>query len=177
MNTILMKKLEEFADELNATARFAIRRTSMWVGGYVDPAATQDLVQQVWLVASERIYYYNSAEQLRAFFAETAKRLTRAYLRRRVPLPLDGLAEPNDGGGEAARVEAAAMARDFLERRGILEALNRLPALNQEILRLTYCNNLKPSDISARTGLSEGAVKARLRRTLKTLNGLLTSRQ
>jgi RNA polymerase sigma factor (sigma-70 family) len=177
MNTTLLKKLEELAGELNAAARFAIRRTALWMGRHVDPATAEDLVQEVWLVAFRRIYFYTSPAQLKTFFAKTAAHLTLAHLRGRVPLPLDGLVEPDDGGLEAARIEAAALARGFLDARGIPAALNRLSARNQEIVRLTYCKHLSPRDISARTGLSERAVRQRLRRTLKVLFGQLTSRQ
>ena len=166
MNTILIKKLEESADKLNAASRAAIYRTALWMGRQVDPSTTEDLVQQVWLVVLSRLRYFKSAEQLMAFFAETATRLTQAHLHRIVPPPLDSLVELDDGGYEAARVETATMARGFLE------ALNRLPPLSQEIVRLRYLSDLSTRDISARTGLSEMAVRARLRRTLKALSDL-----
>lgn len=66
--------------------------------------------------------------------------------------------------------EHALMQSESLEQ--LQDALKRLPAPQQELLRLRFAEGLRCPQIATRLGKREGAIRTMLLRTLKTLRGI-----
>ena len=77
---------------------------------------------------------------------------------------------PRDDGADAIEVPAldASMA-DLVEREALSSLIDRLPAREQEILRLRFEHDLTQSEIALRIGVSQMQVSRLLARTLEQL--------
>ena len=129
--------------------------------------AARDLAQDVLLAVIEALRRGRvlHPERLDCFIRGTARNLANNYLRTRrarqneVPLP-------PELRSTADRVEAEDLAKQQLLRRG----LESLSDSDREILRLAVVEELSPSLIGERFGISADAVRQRKCRAIRTLS-------
>lgn len=104
-------------------------------------------------------------ERLGAFVHGTARNLMNNHFRRQGAAPR---LEPLDAHVE--RLPAPADDRDGRERRALVRrAIDELEGQDRRVLTLTLVEDLKPSEIASRLGLSPEAVRMRKSRALRRL--------
>ncbi len=137
----------------------------------VSPQEAQDLAQDVFLRAFEKIGSLADPERAGPWLAAIARNAGRdalragaaAWRRRTRPLPEDLPAEGNRDGtsdgdeGDEARARAA------------LAALRSLPEAYRETLAMRLVEGLTGPDIAQRTGLTHGSVRVNLTRGMRLL--------
>jgi len=141
----------------------------------------EDLAQETLLVAWRHLDRLHTPAGLSLWLSAIARNVCRRYhSRRQQPtMPLNGVngdddawddaGEPADeGAGVEAQLDRAELAT-LLDR-----ALALLPAETRAVLIERYIEESPHAEIAARLGLSEGAVKMRLRRGTLTLRQMLT---
>ena len=148
--------------------RFALRLSA-------DPHAAEDLTQETFLRAWRQRGRLRDARAARVWLFRIAANLWRDRLRRgrsavARAAPLEG-SEP----GPAPPPERLAAGREEL---GLaLEALAALPPRQREVLYLSACEGLAPSEVGEVLGISADAAKASLslarKRMRQQLGGLL----
>ena len=124
----------------------------------VPRAAADDLVQDVFVVALERIGELRDAEAFGGWLAQIARHRAVDHLRARRPeLPIaDDLAI-------ARSTHAAAEAREALA------AIRALPEAYRETLLMRLVEGLSGPEIAERTGLTPGSVRVNLHRGMQLL--------
>jgi RNA polymerase sigma-70 factor (ECF subfamily) len=121
----------------------------------VRPADAADVVQDVFLVAYERIDELREPAAFPGWLLQIARH--RAVDRAREPRPVDDPAEPM-----AAPVPAA-------EAREALDAIRALPEAYRETLIMRLVEGLTGPEIAEQTGLSPGSVRVNLHRGMMIL--------
>lgn len=109
--------------------------------------------QFAWLrqvARNKMIDYYRRQGQARVLPLEQASEL----------IATEGVFDP-----EHALVQSESLAQ-------LHDALKRLPAPQQELIRLRFAEGLRCQQIATRMGKREGAIRTMLLRTLKTLRGM-----
>ena len=131
-------------------------------------ADAEDLTARTFFQAMSNLHRYEvQGVPFSAWLFRIAHNLVANWHRdsgRRRAAPLDGLgdlATDHDGPDDAA--EAAE------ERRELQEAIRRLPADRQQLLILKFVEQQSNEDIATVMGRSEGAIKALLHRTVRSL--------
>ena len=131
-------------------------------------ADAEDLTARTFFQAMSNLHRYEvQGVPFSAWLFRIAHNLVANWHRdsgRRRAAPLDGLgdvATDHDGPDDAA--EAAE------ERRELQEAIRRLPADRQQLLILKFVELQSNEDIATVMGRSEGAIKALLHRTVRSL--------
>lgn len=122
----------------------------------VRAASAEDLVQDVFVQALQRLADLRDPQAFPGWLAAIARRRALDHHRRERPLdelPGDVPATP-DGAEEAARV---------------LSLLRTLPAAYRETLVLRLVEGLSGPEIAERTGLTEGSVRVNLHRGVRLL--------
>ncbi len=123
----------------------------------------EDLVQDVFVIALQRLSALRDPAALPGWLASIARHRAIDYLRRSpqtTELP-DGL---TDGSGD--RTEAAAA----------LDAIRALPDAYRETLMLRLVEGMTGPEIAARTGLTQGSVRVNLHRGMRLLRQRLEGR-
>ena len=126
-------------------------------------ADAEDLVQDVFVIALQRLASLRDPAALPGWLAAIARHRAVDHLRRSpltTELP-DGL---TDG------------AADRTESRAALDAIRTLPEAYRETLMLRLVEGMTGPEIAARTGLTEGSVRVNLHRGMKLLRELLERR-
>lgn len=123
-----------------------------------------DLVQEVFLTAFERLSTLREPSAFGAWLAAIARRRATDHLRR--ARPTDELPE-----------DVAAPARPHAEAAQILGVIQRLPDAYRETLILRLVEGMTGPEIAARTGLTEGSVRVNLHRGMKMLRESLSGTQ
>lgn len=144
-----------------------------------DAAATDDLMQQLWIAAQTNATGVEEA-QLEFWLRGVARNLLNTHLRRldarsrNLPTVDAALA-----GELAAGLERGPLGDDFLARREVLDqlllAITDLSSDDFEILHQFYFRSRSHADIALALGLSERAVEARLYRARSALRERLAS--
>jgi RNA polymerase sigma-70 factor (ECF subfamily) len=139
----------------------AIRRV---IGFYIrrDPAASDDLYQEVCLRALRRIAQVRQPEALRGWIFQIARHACMDYLRsqdRRHVRPAPDLGEPEDRGAARAPADALLTAERIA---AVRRALDELPPSQREAIRLRIEEDLDHDAIAARLGINRQAVEVRL---------------
>jgi RNA polymerase sigma factor (sigma-70 family) len=130
----------------------------------------EDLLVEVFLAALDRNHIFSVPEEERLFWLQRVaqRKLVDQYRRstRRPAAPLDEVTETlvEDAEQEPEQVVLRHEAHQHLH-----QALHRLPASYQEVLRLRFANNLRCAEISTVLRKQEGAVRILLWRALKLL--------
>src|SRR5262249_15132127 len=125
----------------------------------VPAGAADDLVQDVFVSALERIGELREVEAFGAWLAQIARNRAVDHLRaRRVEAPLhdDDLV----AGGHAAATS---------EAREVLVAIRALPDAYRETLIMRLVEGLSGPEIAERTGLTPGSVRVNLHRGMQLL--------
>jgi len=146
-----------------------------------DPAAAEDLAQEVFIKAFRRLDTYDTQRKLSSWLFKIAHNTTIDYLRRRTPetVPLEAPSSSGtreDGGGGLAAVLAdgsaespavAAERRDMA--RALEQAIARLRPEYRASVVMFYVEGASYQEICEVTGLPLGTVKTNLHRARKEL--------
>ena len=135
----------------------------------------EDLLLEVFLAALESEHLQTLPEEMHlAWLRQVAHHKLVDHLRRtnrRASVPLDGLAEVVD---EAPTPEQAALRQE--EHQKVRAAVQRLPTLQQQVLRLRFGDGLRSAQIAVLLGKREDAVRQLLSRTINRLRTLYQDR-
>ena len=151
--------LEPIYDALNADLRrFIARRVD-------DPAAVDDLLQDVYLRIHARLPGLRDVDRLHAWVFQIARNAIADYYRRQRPTPelLDDLAEPEAPDDEAARQVA----------RSLGDMLTCLPDKYRQAIELTDLQGLTQQALADCLGLSLSGAKSRVQRAREQLKAVM----
>jgi RNA polymerase sigma-70 factor (ECF subfamily) len=147
-----------------------------------DPAASEDLAQEVFLKAFRRLDTYDSTRKFSSWLFKIAHNTTIDYLRRHTPETVPLTADKDDDRGGLAAVLADASSENPLaaaERRDMARALERaIAGLRTEYrasVVMFYIEGASYQDICEATGLPLGTVKTNLHRARKELAQAMTA--
>jgi len=129
---------------------------------YVPYFEAEDLMQDVFLLAIERLAGLREPSAFGGWLARIARNTALDHLRRGRPT-----VEATERNCGATRTDEAA---------DVLEALRRLPAAYRETLILRLVEGMTGPEIAARTGLTPDSVRVNLCRGMKMLQAQLESR-
>jgi RNA polymerase sigma-70 factor (ECF subfamily) len=142
-----------------------------------DETMAEDVFQQTWMRATERIRRYDASRPFGPWLLTVGRNLALDYLRRYRPESLDGGADPaapTEGPGAIEDPFARVSAR---ERRQRLEAaLDELTPHDREVLSLRFEEELSLQEIAALAAAPLPTVKARLYRAMARLRARLLER-
>ncbi len=136
----------------------------------VGPALAADVVHDAFLALLERTATFDPGRgRFRAWFMTSVHHRCLNVLRKGKPMKgPDGLLDVPDAGPDPA---------DLLVQRmrsgSVRNALQRLPEEQRRLIVLAYYEGWSQSELAVRLGLPLGTVKARMRRGLIALRGLL----
>lgn len=126
--------------------------------------AAEDIMQDVFETALERIAQLREPAAFPGWLLTIARNRATDWLRRRRPTaPLD-------------EAELAAPARPTAEAERVLEVIRSLPDAYSETLIMRFVEGMTGPEIAARTGLSHGSVRVNLSRGFKLLRAKLALR-
>jgi RNA polymerase sigma-70 factor (ECF subfamily) len=136
----------------------------------VPRADVDDLVQDVFMIAMQRVATLRDAESFGAWLAAIARNRATDYLRR-MPATKELTDELlNDGPGSSRGCSVrTASAPDRLEALAVLAAIRGLPEAYRETLVLRLVEGMTGPEIAARTGLTAASVRVNLHRGMKQL--------
>lgn len=142
-----------------------------------DETVAEDVFQQTWLRATERISRYEASRPFAPWLFAVARNLAYDHLRRYQP---ESLGDEEEGaatlGGPDGGLEGSPLARLAIRERGarLGAAVRSLPALDREVLALRFEQDLALGDVASVLGIPLTTAKARLYRALARLKrGLL----
>lgn len=139
-----------------------------------DENAAEDLLQETFL----RAWRYRRSLAGRARFSTWLYRVTRNvcsdFLRARAQGRVAWPVEPED---VAASPDPVSRLHAIERRDAVREAVAELPSPTRDALILSRYHGLTYGEIGEVCGLSEGAVKVRIHRALRTLRETLSSRE
>lgn len=132
----------------------------------------EDVAQEVWLLALQRLQQLERPEAFGAWLLEMARRTALAYHRRQKrPVPLEALEEDFRATATAASAEATFLGQETLDV--VHQAVLSVPLEDRAVLVLRYWDGWRSRDIAQRLNLSVGAVDQRLSRLRKRLHAAL----
>ena len=132
--------------------------------GHVQKADADDLTQDVFETALQRLHQLREAAAFPGWLLGIARHAALDAKRRRAPLT----------GIEIDAVDAQATHEDRLDAQRSLAAIRALPEAYRETLMLRLVEGLSGPEIAARTGLSPGSVRVNLHRGMALLRDALT---
>jgi len=123
----------------------------------VPPGEAEDLVQDVFTKALEKIHQLRDAAAVGPWLCQLARHRAADFWRRG---PRADAALPDD---------VAAPARATLEAREVLDEVRALPEAYRETLLMRLVEQMTGPEIAAATGLTPGSVRVNLHRGMKLL--------
>jgi RNA polymerase sigma-70 factor, ECF subfamily len=169
----LRRRDPELLDELIAKYQYRLFRYLVYISGHRETA--EDLFQETWVRVLNRGHQYDGKSKFETWLFSIARHLLIDLHRRKKPQSLEALTEADEnpmqlpaGGGSALDLAAA---RE--EQAGLLQSLDRLPAILREVLLLRFQEDLKLEEIAVVLAVPVGTVKSRLYRGLEQLRGLI----
>jgi len=138
------------------------------VGG--DRGAAEDVVQDTFLTAIERLGAFDGRSSLYTWLCGIARNKIRTHRRRLRPMPLEDVLAEADPEIEAllASIEREPLPEEVLERdetRALVGAtLSSLPPDYRDALVQKYVDELSTAEIAARSGKGEKAAESTLHR-------------
>jgi RNA polymerase sigma-70 factor (ECF subfamily) len=146
-----------------------------------DPAAAEDLAQEVFVKAFRRLGTYDPQWKFSSWLFKIAHNTAIDHLRRGGPETVPLEAEEDDKGGLAAVLadetvedpQAAAERRDLA--RSLERAIARLRPEYRQAVLMFYAHGASYQDICEVTGLPLGTVKTNLHRARKELAQVMAS--
>ena len=129
-----------------------------------------DLVQDVFVIAMQRVGTLRDPESFGGWLAAIARNRATDYLRR-MPQTKELTDEvlADDAGSSRGFSVRAASAPDRLEALAVLAAIRALPDAYRETLVLRLVEGMTGPEIAARTGLTAASVRVNLHRGMKQL--------
>lgn len=131
--------------------------------GYVQKADADDLTQDVFEIAMQRLGDLRDAAAFPGWIVSIARRAALDAKRRRVPLT----------GVEVEADSGVASHEQRLDAQRTLHAIRNLPEAYRETLMLRLVEGLTGPEISGRTGLTPGGVRVNLHRGMALLRASL----
>lgn len=154
---------------------FAPRIKSMMLKLGADPALAEDLVQETLLAVWRKAHLYSPDRGAAATWIFTiARNLRIDHLRRQTNRPytdVDDIEIASDDPSSSALAERS----QVVSR--VTEALQTLPPEQQEVVRLSFIQDIAHAEISERLGIPLGTVKSRLRLAYDRLRPILEDLQ
>ncbi len=146
------------------------------------PAEAEDLFQQTWLQAAEKIRSYDPSRNFDAWLFTVARNLALDHLRRIQPSSLDEPVGDDPADTKLSRLTTSVPGPHdqllALERASHLAAaLENLPVIYREVLSLRFEEEMKIEEIAVVLGAPLSTVKSRLRRGLEQLRRTLEAIQ
>jgi RNA polymerase sigma-70 factor (ECF subfamily) len=129
----------------------------------------EDLVQDVFVTAMERLASLRDAEAFGAWLMRIARNRATDHLRRRFRFVSGG---ESDDSATPGRPQAVA-SPDRTEALAVLSVIRSLPETYRETLTLRLVEGLTGPEIAERTGLTPGSVRVNLHRGMKQLRDRL----
>lgn len=147
-----------------------------------NPERARDAAQEVFLKAYSKAGTFDPDRLFRPWFFRIARNLCLNMLERDRIVDMTSLQDPafntfgQDGRiWESDMPDPAAMALEDERHQCLLAAMERLPEREREIVELRFFQNMCARDIAAIVGSTEGAVRTKLHRTLKSLRADLSA--
>lgn len=131
--------------------------------GYVQKADADDLTQDVFETALQRLGELREAAAFPGWIVRIARHAALDAKRKRTPLT----------GIEIEAVEAGASHEDRLDATHALAAIRSLPEAYRETLVLRLVEGMSGPEIAAHTGLTPGSVRVNLHRGMALLRATL----
>jgi RNA polymerase sigma-70 factor, ECF subfamily len=133
---------------------------------YVSYPDAEDLMQDVFVKALERLPELREPAAFRGWLLAIARRIATDYQRGKMPM-----AEP------AQRLAAGGNSRPDGEAFAVLATIQRLPECYRETLILRLVEGMTGPEIAERTGLTADSVRVNLCRGMKLLRARLEGRE
>jgi len=135
----------------------------------IDPAALDDVVQEVFLVVHGRLSTFEQRSSLKTWIAGVSVNVVRSYRRRRNARRIgDPLAEAEDVPAPQASAFEALELKQSLE---LLDAvLARMTELQREAFVLCELEQFPQIEVAAMLGINENTLRARLRSARSIVN-------
>ena len=130
-----------------------------------NPADAEDVTQDTFLAALQRMSTYRPGEALSPWLRAIARHRSIDLLRRRAKAP-----EPEP---PSAIESAEKIALDRIEAERVRAALSRLSSRDRALLVLRYWEDQPVESVAASMGMSEGAARVALLRARRALGVLL----
>ena len=128
----------------------------------VGPTEADDLVQEVFITAMEKLHTLRNPDAIGGWLAMIARNRAMDHIRRAPPLRE---LPPELATRDPARAEAEE----------VLEAIQSLPEAYRDTLILRLVEGMTGPEIAARTGMKPASVRVNLHRGMKRLRALLAT--
>lgn len=138
----------------------------------VSPADAEDVAQEVFVVAAQKLAQLTTPEAIGPWLCTIARTRAVDHHRRRREVLRDAVDVDDDG---SAGVSGVPGADTVVDARRALVAVRRLPEAYRETLVLRLVEGLTGPEIAAATGLTEGSVRVNLHRGMALLKEALSS--
>ena len=166
----LVMRVRERRDDASFAALY--RRFARVVHGVllarVDAAAADDLTQEVFVTASNKLETLDKPDSVGAWLCSIARRKAIDHVRARND---NRHSELHDDDAEAPTPSADAV----VDTKRAMAAIRALPEAYRETLVLRLVEGLTGPEIAVHTGLTEGSVRVNLHRGMQLLREALTS--
>jgi len=134
-----------------------------------NPADAEDVTQDTFLAAFERMSTYRPGQALSPWLRAIARHRAIDLVRRRARAPQP---EP-----PAASESVEKIALDRIEAKRVRAALNRLPSRDRTLLVLRYWEDQSVESVASSMGMSEGAARVALLRARRSLGAVLVEQE
>jgi RNA polymerase sigma-70 factor (ECF subfamily) len=148
-------------------------------GRVANPSDAEDLAQEVWLAAHQRLGQLRRPDRFGPWLMVAARRRLIDFYRSRAARPeiaYRNPAEPRESEDAAAAPNPAARAADSQLRAATLAAIEAMPERYRIVLYLRLIHEDSSAEIARRLGAKESAVRMRLQRGLARLREELARR-
>jgi len=144
-----------------------------------EPAATEDLVQEVFLRVWTRAEQWQGSGSVKGWLYRIATNLSLNHLRSVKRRPQQPLEIPTDDGDDDSpvpgwMVDASALTPEtqleIIEQQNLLgQLINDLPADKQDVFRMVYDDEMDLHSVASALEIPEGTVKSRLYHSRKKI--------
>lgn len=134
-----------------------------------NPADAEDVTQDTFLAAFERMSTYRPGEALSPWLRAIARHRAIDLVRRRARAPEPEL--------PAAPESVEKIALDRIEAERVRAALNRLPSRDRTLLVLRYWEDQSVESVASSLGMTEGAARVALLRARRSLGAVLVEQE
>ncbi len=166
----LRSRNPEVLDRLIEQFQYRLYRYLLYLAGSRETA--EDLFQETWMRVLEKGHLYNGKSRFDTWLLSIARNLFIDHVRRRTPMSLDELVDPEDGSFDIPASEDVPPAERVIqeeETQHMATALDRLPAPYREVLLLRFQEDLALEEIAAVVAAPLSTVKSRLYRALELM--------
>jgi RNA polymerase sigma-70 factor (ECF subfamily) len=164
----LRRRDPELLDRLILQFQYRLYRYLVHLTGSQETA--EDLFQETWIRVLEKGHLYNGKSRFEAWLFAIARNLFIDLVRRRAPVSLDQLIDPESSDPVEIPLSETVLPAERLirdeEKQQMASALGRLPAAYREVLVLRFQEDLALDEIASIVAAPLSTVKSRLYRAL-----------